>query len=110
MSALSQKVRKELNKREKEVRLSYMTTKLSSKGQIVLPISMRRRLALQAGDALEVSLDSRGGQIVIAPQRKKRAKAKIIKDPLTGWPVLKGPSGTPTLTNEMVKEMLADFP
>ena len=87
-----------------------MTIKLSSKGQIVLPVSMRRRLSLHAGDALEVSMDSRAGKIIVGPQIKKRAKAKVIKDPITGWSVLKCPAGTPTLTTEMVKEMLADFP
>jgi hypothetical protein len=35
---------------------------------------------------------------------------KLVTDPITGWLVLKGEPGTPRLTSEMVKQMLADFP
>ena len=89
-----------------------MTTKISSKGQIVLPVKLRRKLDLQVGDELAISMEnSREGQrIILSPQAKKPGKMRIIKDPLTGWPVLKGPPGSPKLTSEMVKEMLADFP
>jgi AbrB family looped-hinge helix DNA binding protein len=89
-----------------------MTTKLSSKGQVVLPAQLRRKLALQTGDALEIHLEnaSEGERIVITRKKMNRPKRKIIKDPITGWPVLEAPPGTPILTSEMVKEMLADFP
>jgi hypothetical protein len=44
-------------------------------------------------------------------QKKKRPrKGKIIKDPLTGFPVLTAGPGAPKLTNEQVAEILADFP
>jgi AbrB family looped-hinge helix DNA binding protein len=89
-----------------------MTTKLSTKGQVVLPASVRRRLALQAGDPLEISVENgdHGERIVIEPGAKRKGKWKIITDPLTGWPALKGPPGTPKLTSKRVKELLADFP
>ena len=89
-----------------------MTTTLSSKGQVVIPAALRRKLALQPGDALEITLESMQGDphIVIKRHASKRRKMKIITDPVTGWPVLKGPPGTPKLTTQRVKEMLADFP
>ena len=36
--------------------------------------------------------------------------ARIEVCPVTGLPVLVSPPGTPTLTSEMVREMLKDFP
>jgi len=89
-----------------------MTTTVSSKGQVVLPAALRRKLALKAGDALQIRLESADGEQRIVIQRKpgKRFRMRIIKDPITGWPVMKGPSGTPKLTSAMVKEMLVDFP
>jgi AbrB family looped-hinge helix DNA binding protein len=101
-----------LNKGKKGKTVLLVTTKLSSKGQIVLPISLRKKLALQPGDALELQLELAHGdpQIIIKRRKPKRVKMRIITDPVTGWPVLKGPPGTPKLTSAMVKEMLADFP
>jgi AbrB family looped-hinge helix DNA binding protein len=89
-----------------------MTTRLSSKGQIVLPAAFRRKLALHPGDAIEMKMITDEGKesILLRPKPKKRPKMRIVEDPKTGWPVLKGPPGTPKLTTEMVKEMLADFP
>jgi AbrB family looped-hinge helix DNA binding protein len=89
-----------------------MTTKLSSKGQIVLPAQLRRKLALQTGDDLEIHLEQagEGERIVITRKKMSRPRRKIIKDPITGWPVLEAPPGTPLLTSERVRDMLADFP
>jgi AbrB family looped-hinge helix DNA binding protein len=89
-----------------------VTTKLSSKGQIVLPASLRRKLAWQAGDALDITLEEggKGARVVIASRQKRGGKWKIVTDPITQLPALKGPPGTPKLTSQMVKEMLADFP
>ena len=42
--------------------------------------------------------------------RKSRGKSRIIIDPITGFPVLKGPAGATPLTSAHVREMLADFP
>ena len=90
-----------------------MTTKLSSKGQIVLPAKVRRQLALSAGDSFDIRVPTSGveaGNLVLAPRKKRRPKMKIVTDPITGWPMLKGPPGTPKLTSAMVKKLLADFP
>jgi hypothetical protein len=43
--------------------------------------------------------------------KKRRSKAgRIIKDPLTGFPVLTAGKDAPELTSEDVAEILADFP
>jgi AbrB family looped-hinge helix DNA binding protein len=86
-----------------------MMTKISTKGQVVLPSTIRRRLGLRAGDSLDVKTE--GDRVVLTLQRKRsRRKAKIVTDPITGFPVLTLGPGAPVLTHKQVKEMLADFP
>jgi len=86
-----------------------MVTKISTKGQVVLPSAIRRRLGLRAGDSLDVKAE--GDRIVLTLQSKRsRRKAKIVTDPVTGFPVLTLGPGAPVLTHKQVKEMLADFP
>ncbi len=85
-----------------------MQTKISTKGQIVLPGPVRRKLGIQAGDTMDVSVDA--GRIVLVPQRKKTLKGKIIADPVTGLPVLSVGKNAPALSSREVAESLADFP
>ena len=85
-----------------------MQTKLSTKGQVVLPGSIRKKLGLRAGDTLDAKIE--GVRVVLTPRKAKLRKARIIKDPLSGWPVLSVGADAPELTSEQVKEMLADFP
>ncbi len=85
-----------------------METKVSSKGQVVLPSRLRERLGLRPGDALDVRLE--GDAIVLRPRQARRRKAKIIIDPRTGLAVLTAGPGAPILTHEQVKEILSDFP
>ncbi len=85
-----------------------METRVSSKGQVVLPASFRRKLDLRAGDAMEAHID--GTSIVLTPQRKRAGEVRIITDPLTGFPVLDVDGDVPMLTSEAVEEILADFP
>jgi len=86
-----------------------MVTKISTKGQVVLPSAIRRRFGLRAGDSLDVKAE--GDRIVLTLQSKRsRRKAKIVTDPVTGFPVLTLGPGAPVLTHKQVKEMLADFP
>jgi hypothetical protein len=40
----------------------------------------------------------------------KKANAKIVIDPVTGFPVLTLGPGAPVLTQKEVQEMLSDFP
>ncbi len=85
-----------------------MQTKISTKGQVVLPSGIRRRLGLQPGDALDADLD--GERIILTPRRARRATARIVKDPVTGLPVLTAGADAATLTSEQVREILAEFP
>ncbi len=85
-----------------------MQTKISTKGQVVLPSGIRRKLGLQPGDALDADLD--GERIILTPRRARRATARIVKDPVTGLPVLTAGADAATLTSEQVREILAEFP
>jgi len=86
-----------------------MVTRISTKGQVVLPSAIRQRLRLQAGDQFDVKAE--GDSIVLTPRKKRaRRKAKIIIDPVSGFPVVTLGPGAPVLTHKQVKEMLADFP
>ena len=85
-----------------------MQTKISTKGQVVLPSRLRQKLGLRPGDALDVKLE--GENIVLTPRRRRRRKARIITDPRTGFPALTFGPGAPILTHKQVKAMLSDFP
>jgi AbrB family looped-hinge helix DNA binding protein len=85
-----------------------MQTKVSTKGQVVLPGPIRRKLGIRAGDPLDAGIED--GRIVLTPRRKQTFEAKIIEDPITGLPVIDAGPDAPVLTSEMVAEMLADFP
>jgi AbrB family looped-hinge helix DNA binding protein len=85
-----------------------MQTRVSTKGQIVLPGPLRRKLDIRSGDRLDISLERDG--ILLKQASKPKYEARIVKDPVTGWPVLDAGPDAPILTSEMVKEMLADFP
>jgi AbrB family looped-hinge helix DNA binding protein len=85
-----------------------METKISTKGQVVLPSRLREKLGLRPGDALDVRLE--GNAIILRPRRTRRRKLKIIVDPRTGLAVATAGPGAPKLTSEQVAELLADFP
>ena len=85
-----------------------MQTRVSSKGQVVLPSPIRRKLGLQPGDSLDATIDR--GRILLAPRRAPGGKRAIVHDPLTGLPVLTAGANAPALTSEQVREILADFP
>jgi AbrB family looped-hinge helix DNA binding protein len=85
-----------------------MQTKISTKGQVVLPGPIRRRLGLQAGDPLDAKVE--GERIVLTPRKKRVRKAKIVIDPVSGFPAVTLGPGAPVLTHKEVKEMLSDFP
>jgi AbrB family looped-hinge helix DNA binding protein len=85
-----------------------MRTKVSTKGQVVLPSRIRRRLGLQPGDSLDAEME--GERIILTPRRPRRGSARIVKDPVTGLPVLTAGADAAKLTSEQVREILADFP
>ena len=85
-----------------------MQTKVSTKGQVVLPASFRRRLGIRAGDPLDATINA--GRIVLVPRARRPRKARIFSDPTTGLPVLSAGAGAPMLSSREVEEILADFP
>jgi AbrB family looped-hinge helix DNA binding protein len=85
-----------------------MQTKISTKGQVVLPSPIRKKLGLRAGDPLDATVDD--GRIVLTPRKTRPNKVRIIKDPISGYPVLDLGKDAPTLTNKEIAEILADFP
>jgi len=85
-----------------------METKLSTKGQIVLPGVIRRRLGLEPGDSVDAEVQS--GRIVLTPRKRRFSKAALRVDPITGLPVLSAGTGAPRLSSKQVREILADFP
>ncbi len=85
-----------------------MQTKLSTKGQVVLPGPLRRRLGIRAGDPLEVNIEA--GRIVLTPHKRRAAQAKIVTDPITRLPALNMDSDVPPLTSKQVQEILTNFP
>lgn len=85
-----------------------MQTKVSTKGQVVLPGPLRRRLDIRAGDPLDASVES--GRIVLTPRKKTSHKAHIVTDPVTGLPVLSAGDDAPSLSSKDVAEILSNFP
>jgi len=85
-----------------------MKTKVSTKGQVVLPGPIRRRFGLQPGDSLDAEME--GERIILTPRRARRGNVRIVKDPVTGLPVLTAGADAAKLTSEQVREILADFP
>jgi AbrB family looped-hinge helix DNA binding protein len=85
-----------------------MDTKVSTKGQVVLPHPIRRKLGLRPGDPLDAIVED--GRIVLTPRKPRSSKVKIIRDPITGFPVLSCGSDATVLTNKQVQEILSEFP
>jgi AbrB family looped-hinge helix DNA binding protein len=85
-----------------------MLTTVSTKGQVVVPGKIRRKLGLQAGDTLEARVE--GQDIILTPRKVRSRKARIVRDPVTGLPVLTAGPNAPKLMSVEVREILADFP
>lgn len=87
-----------------------MQAKVLDKGHIVLPSSIRKKLGIKEGDHL--TADVKGGNIVLSRQEKptKLRKAQITKSRVTGLPVINVDKDAPPLTNEIVRDLLSDFP
>jgi AbrB family looped-hinge helix DNA binding protein len=83
-----------------------METRVSSKGQVVLPGPLRRRLGILAGDPRDASIVA--GRIVLTPRKKRPLRARIIADPVTGFPVLHAGMDAPVLRSKEVAEILAN--
>ncbi|HZP06310.1 MAG TPA: AbrB/MazE/SpoVT family DNA-binding domain-containing protein [Terracidiphilus sp.] len=85
-----------------------MQTRVSTKGQVVLPGPFRRRLGIRAGDPLEASIED--GRIVLAPHRSRPVRVRILEDPETGLPVLSAGAEAPVLSGKEVQDILSNFP
>ena len=85
-----------------------MQTKVSTKGQVVLPGPIRRRLGIRAGDPLDADIEA--GRIVLTPRKKRPQRARIVTDPITGLPVLSVGPDAPVLSSKEVSEILTEFP
>jgi AbrB family looped-hinge helix DNA binding protein len=85
-----------------------MKTKLSTKGQVVLPGPIRRTLGLQPGDSLDAKVQD--GGVMLTPQRRRSREAKIVLDRVTGLPVLSAGTDAPLLTSGQVREIFDEFP
>jgi len=82
--------------------------KLSSKGQVVLPVAARNKYHLKAGDIIQLLLKE--NEMTLVPKKSKKRKGKIVIDPVTGLPCLTFGRGAPKITKEMVDKLLEDFP
>lgn len=85
-----------------------MQTKVSTKGQVVLPGPIRHKLGLRTGDPLDAKVE--GGRIVLTPRETRSRKVSILVDPITGLPVLSVGPDAPLLSSKQVEEILANFP
>jgi AbrB family looped-hinge helix DNA binding protein len=85
-----------------------MKTRLSTKGQVVLPGPIRRQLGLQPGDSLDAKVQA--GRVILTPLRRRSRQVRIVIDRITGLPVLSAGPGAPLLTSRQVREILAEFP
>jgi AbrB family looped-hinge helix DNA binding protein len=84
-----------------------MTTKLSSKGQVVLPKQARMRLHLRPG--VRFICKVQGASIVLTPEQPITEGPRLIDDPKTGLRITQSPPGI-KVTNEDVRAALVDFP
>ena len=83
-----------------------MQTKVSTKGQVVLPGPIRRRLGLRPGDPLGAHKE---GRIMLTPRRNRSRAGKIVTDPITGLPALSAGADAPVLSSKEVEEMMRSF-
>ncbi len=79
-----------------------MKTKLSSKGQVVIPLEIRKRLGLPAGAVMDCKLDQ--NCIILSPCE---SNAKLITD--ASYVALEAPEGAPEMSPQRVKDILLEL-
>lgn len=84
-----------------------MTTRLSSKGQVVLPKQARTRLQLRPG--MKLMCKVQGNSIVLTPESIRTERSRLVEDPKTGLRITKSPSEV-QVTSQDVRAALLDFP
>jgi AbrB family looped-hinge helix DNA binding protein len=82
-----------------------VTATISTKGQLVIPQTIRKALNLRAGDKVSFSLE--GEKLLV--QREGAKKARLVKGKF-GRPVLLAPKDAPAMTPERVKALLNELP
>jgi len=90
-----------------------MGSKVSKKIKpVVVPRTLLRKIGHRPGQPVQFKLEGERILVTVTPRRKskRKFKARIIKDPITGFPVLDTGPDAPVMTNEHVAEILADFP
>ena len=85
-----------------------MQTRVSTKGQVVLPAPVRHKLGIRPGDKLDIAIEQ--DRVVLTPVSEVKYEPRIVEDPITGLPVLSLGPDAPVLTSEMVRALLVDFP
>jgi AbrB family looped-hinge helix DNA binding protein len=86
-----------------------MQTRVSTKGQVVIPGALRRKLGIRPGDPLDVAVEE--SRIVLTVRKSAKRNARIIDDPITGLPVLVvDDPNAPVITSREIEELLAEFP
>jgi len=80
-----------------------MTTTLSSKGQVVIPLEIRNRLGLPAGALIDCELEE--GRIILTPVVPS-SHARLITE--RDYVALDAPDGAPAMTPKRVKEILSE--
>jgi len=81
------------------------TATISTKGQLVIPLRLRKALHLQSGDKVKFSLE--GERLVLEREQPKRAR--LVRGKF-GRPVLVAPPGAPPMIPERVKTILNELP
>ena len=80
-----------------------MTTRLSSKGQVVIPLSLRNKLGLPTGAALSCHIAD--GKIILDPSQGAQTATLVNEE---GYLALEAPAGAPEMTPETIRDILAE--
>lgn len=80
-----------------------MTTTLSSKGQVVIPLAIRKKLGLPAGAALTCQIAD--GKIILDPSQHSQT-ATLVEE--GGHMALVAPRGAPEMTPDTIRDILAE--
>jgi AbrB family looped-hinge helix DNA binding protein len=83
-------------------------TILSSKGQVVLPRLVRSKLHLAPGTKFHCSIQ--GDSVVLTPEQPLRGASEHVIDARTGLRVTKRSTHAESVTTDMVKALLEDYP
>ena len=81
-----------------------MKTKLSSKGQVVIPLEIRKRMGISTGTVMDCQLAQ--NRIILSPC-ESTSKAKLITD--AAYIALEAPEGAPEMSPERVKDILSEL-